>query len=265
METLNPEIPTKNRFSLFAECINKEQYNTNDHTNSHMENNKIHDEETAPITNPITSKPRSIKPPPIHVHGNLNHFKLLDALKDKYKNGFQAKYTSNKLKIMFDNINSFIDFKAISKQENIKYSCPKRTTYTVVLKGLIKLPESKICNSIKNQGLNPIACTEIPTLTKYPIYRVTFAPGITMAQINQIRFIERIKIYWEKFESRKPTIQCFRGQAHGHISANCNKRAACVNCVGEHDSRTCKKTLDVPPTCANCKENQRTSFNARSY
>ena len=114
MEILNPEIPTKNRFSIFAECINKEQDNTNNHTNFHMENNKIHDEETAFITNPIISKPRSIKQLPIYVHGNINHVKLLE---DKYKNAFQAKYMSNKLKIMFDNINSFIDFKAICKHK----------------------------------------------------------------------------------------------------------------------------------------------------
>ena len=182
-----------------------------------MENSKVHDEEAAPITNSTTSKPRTIKPPLIHVHGDINHVNLLDALKDKFKNAFRAKYTSNKLKIMFDNINSFTDLKAICKQENIEYhtyTVSAEKTCTVVLKGLIKLSESKICKSIKNQGLNPIACTEIPTLTRYPLYRVTFAPGTTMAQINNIRFIEHIKIYWEKFESGKPTIQCFRCQTH---------------------------------------------------
>ena len=81
-----------------------------------------------------------------------------------------------------------------------------------------------------------------------------------MAQINHIRFIERIKIYWEKFESRKPTIQCFRCHAHSHTSANCNKKAVCVKCAGEHESRSCKKTLDVPPTCANCKGNHPVNF-----
>ena len=183
MEILNPEIPTKNRFSLFAECINKEQDNTNNHTNSHMENNKIHNEETAPITNPTISKPRPIKSPPIYVHGNINHQAI-----DKYKTAFQAKYTSNKLKIMFDNINSSTDFKAICKQENIEfhtYTVSAEKTCTVVLKELIKLPESRIYNSIKNQRLNAciIACTKIPTLTRYPIYRVTF---VTTNKTHQI-------------------------------------------------------------------------------
>ena len=30
------------------------------------------------------------------------------------------------------------------------------------------------------------------------------------SQVNRIRFIENIKIYWEKYESHKPSIQCFR-------------------------------------------------------
>ena len=109
MEILNPEIST-----------------TNDHTNSHVKNNKIHDEETAPITNPITSKPRSIKPP-MYVHGNINHVKLLNALKHKYKNVFQAKYTSNKLKIMFDNMNSFTSKQyANKKTSNTTQSARKK-------------------------------------------------------------------------------------------------------------------------------------------
>ena len=158
-----------------------------------------------PTINSITIKSRINKPPPIYIHSNI---KLLDTLKDKYKNAFQIKFTFSKLKIMFENINYFSDFKSICKQKNT----PRKKTTTVVFKSLIKLPESRISNSIKNQGLNPIACTEIPTLTKYPIYRITFAPGTSIAQINYIRCIKHIKIYWEKFESHKPTIQCFRCQ-----------------------------------------------------
>lgn len=38
----------------------------------------------------------------------------------------------------------------------------------------------------------------------------------------------------------KPTVQCFCNQAHGHTSANCNKKPVCT------------KTRDTPVTCANC-------------
>ena len=121
---------------------------------------------------------------------------MLDALKEKYKNAFQIKRLSNKLKVTFINTKDFSNFKAICQKENIEYhtymiSIEKTTT--VALKDLIKLPESRICSSIKNQGLNPVSCTEISTHAKYSIYRVTFALG---TQINHVRYIENIKIYW---------------------------------------------------------------------
>ena len=59
--------------------------------------------------------------PPSYINGNVNHAKLIDALKDKYNNAFQTKYTSGKLKIMFANINDFSEFKTICLKENIQY------------------------------------------------------------------------------------------------------------------------------------------------
>lgn len=71
-----------------------------------------------------TSYPITPPPPPlptIYIHSNVNHTKLIDVLKDKYNNAFQAKYTSDKLKIMFANINDFFEFKTICLKENIEY------------------------------------------------------------------------------------------------------------------------------------------------
>ena len=45
---------------------------------------------------------------PICIRGNMNDAKLIDkSLKDKYNNAFLAKYISDKLNIMFANINDF--------------------------------------------------------------------------------------------------------------------------------------------------------------
>ncbi|CAD1480637.1 unnamed protein product [Heterotrigona itama] len=40
---------------------------------------------------------------------------------NKYQNAFQAKFTSNKLKIMFVNQKGYTDFKAICVKENIEF------------------------------------------------------------------------------------------------------------------------------------------------
>ena len=67
-------------------------------------------------------------------------------------------------------------------------------------------------------------------------------------------FIENLKAYWEKeIRFKKPTIQCYRCQAHGHSSTNCNKKAKCVKCAGLHDSSECTKTSEEPPTYTNCR------------
>ena len=110
---------------------------------------------------------------------------------------------------MFANLNDFFDFKIICQKENVKYhiyTINTEETITIVLKSFIKLPEARICDNIKKQGLNLILCTEIPTCTKYLICRLTFAPGTLLAQINHIRHIENIKMYWEKFKSHNPII-----------------------------------------------------------
>ena len=81
------------------------------------------------------------------------------------------------------------------------------------------------------------------------MYRVIFAPGTTLAQINHVRFIKNIKIYWEKYESHKPTIQCFRYQAQVVKL----QQETSVKCAGKHDTSSCNKTPETSPTCANCK------------
>lgn len=64
-------------------------------------------------------KSQNTKSPPTYVQENINHIKFLDALKEKHKNTFQVKFVSNKLKIMFTNLNDFNNFKTICNNENI--------------------------------------------------------------------------------------------------------------------------------------------------
>ena len=81
-------------------------------------------------------------------------------------------------------------------KENIEYHTFRRNgILTIVLEGLILLPEARIYENLKNQGLNPTCCSELPTHTRYSIYNITFAPAATLVQLNHIRYIENIKIY----------------------------------------------------------------------
>ena len=66
MEVINPEIPTNNKFILFAECINTEHNNAIRNTNSYMDDTKLTAEKTSTDKSTDT-KPRNIKPPPIYI------------------------------------------------------------------------------------------------------------------------------------------------------------------------------------------------------
>ena len=90
---------------------------------------------------------------------------------------------------MFTNITDFNEFKEICKTDNIEYhiyTIGSDKTTTVVLKRFIRLPIDRICESIVSQVLKAVSCIEMPTHTKYSIYRFTFVPGTTRAQINHI-------------------------------------------------------------------------------
>ena len=240
----NINVPTNNRFGVLAHClINDDETDTPKQMTEHKTD-----------TEKDSDSPNK-KPPPIYIHGTISHRKLLETLNEKYNNKFHAKLSADKLKIIFQHVEDHKDFIEICRNDKIQfhtYSIPSEKVLTVVLKGLIRLPDKTIINSLKTQGLNPLSCTEIPTHTKYPLFRITFAPGTTIAKINHVRFIENLKIYWDKYESKRPVIQCYRCQAHGHSSVNCNKVPKCVKCAGQHDTRTCTKTTETPPTCTNC-------------
>ena len=86
-----------------------------------------------------------------------------------FKRSTKTLSISNNLKIMFTNLNDFTEFKKICQKDNIEhhtYTVDTQTTI-VVLRRFIKFPVSRICENIKDQGFNPIHCTEILTHTKY--------------------------------------------------------------------------------------------------
>ena len=115
MDHINLDIPTKHRYSVFADCVINDL--DSDPKNTELQND-IPNANTAINLNLPTKKPPTGKSPPIYIHGKIGHLKLLDTLKSKYQNAFQTKFTSNKLKIMFTNIKDFTKFKALRQRKH---------------------------------------------------------------------------------------------------------------------------------------------------
>ena len=78
---------------------------------------EFHDSETnkkdTHTPHKIQSNQLQFLPLHLNLHGNINHIKLLDALKAKYNNNFQAK-----LKVIFTNHTDFTDFKDICQKDS---------------------------------------------------------------------------------------------------------------------------------------------------
>ena len=82
MDIINLDIRTKDRFSIFADYLITETDNEKTNTKPQTENTIEH-ENTTSNTNPLNIKHSNVKPPPIYIHGNIDHSKLLDALEKK--------------------------------------------------------------------------------------------------------------------------------------------------------------------------------------
>ena len=147
METFPPNVITQNRFGILAECL----LNDMEHIDEPDNGNTV----TRTHQNPSTDQGK-IKPSPIYIHGNINYQKLLEALKTKYNERFHAKYTADKLKVIFQNIKDFKEFKELCRKDNIQFHTYIEKVLIVVLKGLVKLPDRTIINNLKRQGLNPL-------------------------------------------------------------------------------------------------------------
>lgn len=154
-------------------------------------------------------------------------------------------------------MDDYVRFKSYCLTTDVQfhaYATEQDKILAVVVRGLPKINKEDIITELVNLDVKPLSCQEIQKNPNslYPIYKVTFPADITFQQINKIPFLFSTRVYWKKYNKSRPYIQCFRCQAHGHTSANCNKNYKFVKCAGSHDSRICQKSPDTLATCLNC-------------
>ena len=160
-------IPTNNRYGILADCHILDDQEPQKNTETP---NKQH---TA--TNDTTTKLL-----PIYIHGKNNHVKLLEKLKANYPNAYHTKYTSGKLKIMFQKIAHFKDFKELCRVNDIQYhtySVSNEKVLTVVLKG--PLPRKNYYQRPQVTGTQPPKAAlsyQLPPNTRYIGLHLPLAP-----------------------------------------------------------------------------------------
>lgn len=108
--------------------------------------------------------------------------------------------------------------------------------------------------------------------TTNPIYLVLLPWGTDLGLVKRsVRYLCDHRVNWQDYV--KPTkfrgSQCFRCQAFGHVSNNCEIPRRCVKCSLSHEIGACQKAPEAPPKCANCQEahpaNYRGCVAAKNY
>lgn len=77
-----------------------------------------------------------------------------------------------------------------------------------------------------------------------------------MSSFRKIKYLSSCVVKIQKYKSKNFLgTQCYRCQAFGHSSKNCNLSPRCVKCTGYHLSQECeKKDRSEPAHCCNCGE-----------
>lgn len=90
----------------------------------------------------------------------------------------------------------------------------------------------------------------------FPPYLVFVEMVEETERLKQIKITVRIKIRWEKYKSSG---QCFNCQQFDHTAPNSYKKARCVRCTEEHETKYCPRKVTKEPRYFNCGGNHATN------
>lgn len=87
------------------------------------------------------------------------------------------------------------------------------------LKGLPKINHHDTPTERKSHNIKPTSCTQIQNdqFSSYSIYKIMFTPGTSVLEVMKVGIIFHSCMHWEKYDSKKPFIQCLYYQAHGQV------------------------------------------------
>lgn len=128
-------------------------------------------------------------------------------LAEDFGKTFNIKYLESKIRLQFDNVDSFKKFKLALNEGKVPYftfSLNTERPLTMVVKGLLDIPAEEILYELKSKGLNPTSCSLMGGRDRngpsnYALYRVNFPPGTAPNIVSKVNAIFSTRIYWEKF------------------------------------------------------------------
>jgi hypothetical protein len=253
-------IPTSNQYALLT--------NTNDEVEMEQDEDAgASNQQFRPVLNnkpKAASTPKKAKP---IVLWNTNHVdlkKMADELqlncpfqKMKSKNAYQMFPSSKEEK---QAIRDHLDSKAMQYHT---YTEIEDRHSIFVLKNFELMDTTELVKTLQASQIPAKFATLISKKESNPVYRVSFEKSAVddNTLMNQHRFVDRLRVTWEKLAKAKqrPT-QCRNCQAWGHSKVNCKRQFRCHKCIEPHGPGECKRTAadaadpKKPPKCCNCGE-----------
>jgi len=133
-------------------------------------------------------------------------------LKESIGDNFQLKYLGEQIKIQFNKVKNFANFKRFvieMKYTFHTYSLPDEKTITVTLKGLPNIPNLLTQEEIANLGIITNICMQINENTLYATYKINLCAKFTLTHLRKIRNLFYLRVYWEKYINSKRILQCY--------------------------------------------------------
>lgn len=221
--------------------------------------------ETETETRPI---PRTPKPPPIFVR-NIQNYKLFcKQLNERVGDGkYLCINRVQDTKIAPDSSDSYREIIKYLSEVNAQfhtYQLKEERALRVVIRGLhhttpideIKEELNDLGFKVKNASNVLRQHDKIPL----PLFFVDIEQSSLAPKIYNITKLYHTRVTIEKPYTKREIVQCHSCQRFGHTKTYCHQTPRCVKCGGTHKSEDCKKSSDVPATCAHCSENHPANY-----
>lgn len=211
--------------------------------------------------NDKSSQAKSVKIPPIVIRNNVKSF---DEFKSEItclagEDKFKLQFTREGTKVFLEERGAYDALITKLKTNNSEfYTYSMQKPKHLILKGLPKIED----NLIKDEISKTVSCTRLIKIKQkseeyQPIYMASFDPATNLNEVRKIKYIQSVRIKWEKYKRSKGATQCYRCQEFGHGTDSCNNVPKCVKCDQQHLTKTCTKDPKTTPYCVNCKGEHR--------
>lgn len=201
---------------------------------------------------------------PPFVFTSAADFKLgLDIVYKHAKNNHYIKYMRVGSKIQVDSMVAYVAIDKEMSLAKLKYfthdlMAVRPTKF--VINGLHEMPINEMDTVLRSNGLDPlnIQCVSVkkPRFDREHIYIIALPNTVTLSAVQQIRFINHVKVTWYKYTNKaKGPTQCRNCFVLGHGTRNCHLETICAKCsIKGHSGETCS-VLEADFKCSNCGGN----------